>query len=102
MAFKLQPPDRFHAKVEIPEPGGTTQPLEVDFKWLSRDEFAAYCKERGGDGDEQFFAGLILGWDADEDLNAAGLAKMFGYRPGAGRALFAAYRRELLEVEEKN
>ena len=52
--------------------------------------------------DDKFFAGLIASWDADEACDEAGLKKLFGYRAKAPRALFDAYRRELLGVEEKN
>jgi hypothetical protein len=102
MTFKLQPPESFSAPVEIVNPGGTIETLNVEFKWLSRDEFADYCKAGKDLDDDKFFAGLINGWDADEACNAAGMKKLFGYRPRAPRALFEKYRSELLEVEEKN
>lgn len=102
MAFKLQPPETFHAAVEIREPGGTVQTLEVDFKWLAREEFVAYCKAVNGKTDPEFMGGLIAGWDADEPCDAVGLAKLFAYRPKAFVTLFDRYQSELLEVEEKN
>lgn len=100
--FKLQAPETFHATVHVPEPGGTSQVLEVDFKWLSRDQFIAYCKDPAERGDPQFFAGLISAWDADAPCDEAGMARLFGFWPKASRALFEAYRHELLEFEEKN
>lgn len=102
MALKLQPPATFPAPVEITNPGGAIETLNVDFKWLSREDFVEYCKSGKDMSDAEFFAGLITGWDADEACNVPGMAKLFGYRPKAPRALFEVYRRELLEVEEKN
>lgn len=102
MAYKLQPPATFAAPVEITNPGGTVETLNVEFKWLSREEFSEYCKAGKDMDDAEFFAGLIAGWDADETCDAAGMAKLFGYRPKAPRALFEKFRSELLEVEEKN
>lgn len=102
MGLKLQPPDSFPALVEITNPGGTIETLQVEFKWLSRAEFAEYCKAGKDQDDAEFFAGLIKGWDADEPCDVAGMTKLFGYRPKATRALFEIFRRELLEVEEKN
>jgi hypothetical protein len=102
MAFKLQPPDTFPVPVEITNPGGALETLNVDFRWFSRDQYVEYCKAGKDLSDPEFFAGLIAGWDADEACDVAGMGKLFGYRPKAPRALFDAFRRELLEVEEKN
>lgn len=101
MAFKLQPPDTFSVPVAITNPGGTVETLNVNFKWLSRDAFVEYCKNGKDKSDPDFFAGLIESWDADEACDLPGMTKLFGYRPRAATALFDAYQRELLEVEEK-
>lgn len=100
--FKLQPPDTFHTAVEISEPGGTVQTLQVEFKWFARADFVEYCRTGKELPDPEFFSGMLAGWDADEPCDLAGVTKLLAYRPKAGAALFAAFSRELLEVEEKN
>jgi len=102
MAFRLQAPETFPADVRFACIDGEERVLHVGFKWLTRDEFVAYCKDGKDKSDPQFFAGLVNSWDGDEPCNEDGLAKLFGYHKNAARALFERYQRELMEVEEKN
>jgi hypothetical protein len=100
--FKLDPDPTFKLTVEITRPGGSTRPLELEFKWLERQAFIDYCKTSGDMGDIAFFSGLIAGWDADAPFDAAALEKLFKLYPKAAREIFVAYRDELLGAEEKN
>ncbi len=100
--FKIDGEPTFKATVQIPVPGGDDRPLEVEFKWLTAQEFGEKCKGTEGKDDAAFFAELVVRWSADADCNEDALRRLFAKYPNAARRMFETYRRELFEAEEKN
>jgi hypothetical protein len=96
--FKLNAQPTFKAKVDIPIPGGTTEPLLVEFRSRTRSELAAWTSadETKGKDDAAWLMGIVVGWsDADEPFSEKALRKLCENYLGASFAIRDTYLREL-------
>lgn len=102
--FKLQPNPTFKAPVEI-HVAGQAKParIEVEFKYLKRDEMADFFSTLSGRKDEDALADIVVGWSGvDAPYSVEALAQLLNNYLPAARALFDAFMTGLNEAKEKN
>jgi Phage tail assembly chaperone len=101
--FKLEPAPTFWAPVSIPLPGGETGEIRVKFRYRNRDAFVELLKEAATLDDVDMLLRVIDDWDGpDAAFSPETLGRLLGNYQQAGRALFRAYRDNLLGAAEKN
>ena len=102
--FKLEPNPTFWATVEIPMPG-ETEPgsIRFCFRHKSRAAMKDFYQSGAGKEDQQYLGEIIEDWDGVETpYSLEALGRLLDNYPSAGRAILAAYGRELVEGSRKN
>lgn len=102
--FKLQPNPTFRAKVPISVPGQEKpQPLEMEFRHMSREAMKDYFESLPGQSDAEALARIVVGWSGvDHAYSADALAVLLDNYPSAAASIFDTYRNELFEARRKN
>ena len=101
--FKLEPEPTFWAPVQIPLPGGELGEIRVKFRYRNRDALLELLKEAEGLFDLDLLLRVIDDWEGpDAAFSPETLDRLLGNYQQAGRALFRAYRDNLLGAAEKN
>lgn len=108
--FQLTPNPTFLAKMEIPVPGGSTQILEIEFKYLPRLEFLKFHEKmqafNGSEEDDDKYIALLFsiikGWNVDADLNKKNFDKLLDYYPYAAIEIYLTYLKEINRAKAGN
>ena len=84
--FKLDAAPTFKAKVSIPIPGGTTEPVEFEFKHVSKDRYVELFRAENALPDVELILEICSGWELDDKFNAESISKLrqnYQAAPGA-------------------
>ncbi len=101
--FKIQPNPTFKTAVAIPVAGGKPASIEVEFKYLTRDQVAEFFQSLEGRKDHEALAEVVVGWSGvDVPYSTDALATLLNNYLPAGRALFDAFIAGLAQAKEKN
>lgn len=96
--FKIKANPTFRVKVKIPEPGGTTMPLDLEFKHRTKTELETWAnKEETKDKTNvDWLMDIIVGWhDVDAPFSRDNLDAVLENYLGAALAIRTAYLDEL-------
>lgn len=103
--FKLEASPVFEADVSIPVPGGMPEKVKFEFKHKTRDQFDALAEAVKHEEmtTEDFVREVVVGWKAPGvEFTKEALETCFQIFPGSPYAIFAEYRRNLIEGRRKN
>lgn len=102
--FKLQPKPTFWAKVPISIAGAPKpSPLDIEFKYLDRDELRKYIASLDGREDDESLAEIVMGWkDVDDEFSPDALKRLLKNYPSAALSMVKTFVAEALEAKTKN
>lgn len=100
--FKIQPNPTFEARVTIVS-HGEEQSVNLTFRAKTRKEYQEILKSAKDDASAvDAFLALVESWDADMDLNKAGVQALQQHRPGAEWLIIQAYGDQLIAARKGN
>lgn len=100
--IKLLAEPTFKANVAIPVPGAEPAEVGFTFKHRTADELLKWvdaCKDKK---DAESIAGMVVGWDFDDELNKKNIERLCQNYMGAAKAIFSTYFDELGGQRTKN
>lgn len=100
--LKLIAEPTFPAKVEIPLAGGATADVSLTFKHRTRKQLDDYVNSRSGKTDVESFMDIVVGWDLEDEFNAANVELLLENHISVALAVYRAYLAELVGAREKN
>ena len=100
--FNLSVAPTFKAKVLIPIPGKTAEPVEFTFKGRTRDEFKKFVDELKDREDVDVILDIASGWDLEDAFDADNIEELTQNYLGAARAVIEKYLHELTQARLGN
>lgn len=102
--FKLNPNPTFFGKIEIPVPGSSPQPIEIEFRHKTKDGLKAFFESaQDGRADDDLLAEIIVGWrGVDAEYGADALRDLLQNYPAAAMEILGGYTRALTQAKAKN
>ena len=104
MASKLtlNPNPTFKHTVEIPVPGGDSEPVEFTFQGKTQKEYKelmdSLSDEKDKRSEAERFMGFVSGWDIAADFTVENVTKFLQTYIGAGALVLREYTRELTKA----
>lgn len=99
----LKPNPTFVSLVLIPVAGEAPARVAFTFKYRTASELASISsdiQEAKSEVDSVFL--VASGWDLDDEFTPENVGLLVDQRPGAARAIFETYFKEVYGVREKN
>lgn len=100
--FSLSPAPTFKAKVSIPVPGKTAEPVEFTFKGRTRDEFKAFIESLTDRDDVDVIMDIASGWELEDAFDKKNLEELTQNYLGSARAIIEKYLNELTQARLGN
>lgn len=89
--FVLTPNPTFKAKVNIPIPGASPEPVEFIFKHRSKDDYLEWAKNLEGKDEVDMILEIATGWELADPFDRESVERMIQGYIGSARAIFDAY-----------
>lgn len=100
--FNLSVSPTFKAKVLIPIPGKTAEPVEFTFKGRTRDEFRKFVDDLKDREDVNVVMDIASGWDLEDAFDEVNVEILTQNYLGAARAIIEKYLNELTQARLGN
>lgn len=104
--FSLSTAPTFRAKVAIPIPGKTAEPVEFTFKARTRDEFREFVDQiqnaDSSTGDVDTILDIASGWELADPFDREHIELLTQNYLGAAKAVIETYFTELTQARIKN
>lgn len=100
--FTLTPTPTFKAKVLIPVPGKTAEPVEFTFKGRTREQFKEFIDNLKDREDVDVILEIASGWELDEPFDKENVEMLTENYLGAARAIIEKYLAELTQARLGN
>lgn len=103
--LKLTPNPTFVAPVKIPVPGGVGVTIKVEFKHMSKADYAAFIQKEQDTkrSDEDAIMDVAVGWsEVDGEFNRENVARLCQHYHGAANAIAEAFIEQLTQFRRGN
>jgi hypothetical protein len=100
--FSLSIKPTFTAKVSIPVPGKTAEPVEFTFKGRTKDEFKDFVDNLSGREDVDVIMDIASGWELEDAFDKENVELLTQNYLGAARAIIEKYLSELTQARLGN
>lgn len=100
--FSLSVKPTFTAKVGIPIPGKSPEPVEFTFKGRTRDEFKEFIESLSEREDADVVMDICSGWELEDAFDRENVEVLIQNYLGAARAIIEKYLSELTQARLGN
>lgn len=100
--FTLTLAPTFKAKVQIPIPGKSAEPVEFTFRGRTRDEFKEFMDGLKSQDDIDAIMDIASGWELDDVFDAKNVNELIQNYIGSARAILDTYIAELTNARLGN
>jgi hypothetical protein len=100
--FKLTANPTFTIKCNFPVPGGKSEPVELEFKHLTKTGVKEFFANAVGKEDIESIGEILVGWKGfEKDYSQEALTQLLEQFPAAGADIIGFFSAELLTARKR-